>query len=147
MYHISDNHNLTKLFPRIPKNHLTETGIEDNKTPRISLSKSIGGALKGLSRNVCDEILFVYEIVNKEDVKFLDSFEIIDKVPDAYLTEELWVLDFIELNLIKAIEIEDGKFLGVYECPNGLEVENWEWYWSEIDQVRLKDYGWENIDL
>ena len=33
------------IYPRVPKNRLTESGLEDNTTPRICVSKSIIGCL------------------------------------------------------------------------------------------------------
>lgn len=140
MYHVSDDHRLTRLSPRIPKNQLTETGIEDATIPRVCLSKTIAGALKGISRNICDDLLFVYEV--EPGTPYVDSQDILQHVPDALLTQEIWSLVPVTIRYVKAIEIQDGEFLGIYQCPSGLEVENWEWQWQDVTPKQLDEYGY-----
>lgn len=141
MYHLSNDPRIPKkLYPRVPKNNLTEKGLEDGTIPRISFSKSISGALKGISQNVIHNIYFVCEITNKDSFSFLDSHEIIDKVPDAYLSEEIWVTEPVDINIVQIIEVIDGDFLGIYKCPNGLEFENWEWKWVNLELDNLERF-------
>lgn len=51
-YFVSDNDNLKKIYPRVPKNFFTKNGYEDATTKRVCLSKSINGSLSALSQNL-----------------------------------------------------------------------------------------------
>lgn len=113
MYFISTkNFNNKKLIPRIPINYFTKNNYENNSIKRISFSKSILGALAGLSSNLTNKTLYVHvpnPKPNKEDI--ITNSEIIKNkyVPDAKITKEFWVMKLVILKSIMKIKVIKAK--------------------------------------
>ena len=80
------------LTPRIPDGLLPQ---EDKYIPRISLSRSIEGSLKGTySKWRYDNIpIYIYKIYYDEKLNIIEPS--IRAVPDGYLMDELWCLSNI----------------------------------------------------
>lgn len=115
LFHLSgENLHGKYLYPRIPKNFMTAKGYEENKTPRISFSTSIAGALTGLSANIKGQVFFVHEPQSYKGITFVTTEELIRHgyVPDAHLTNEVWVLNPVKLKLVSVIRV-----LGVEPTP------------------------------
>lgn len=131
LYHLSEeNLDGVTLIPRIPDNFMTRKGYEDNKTKRISFSKSINGALMGISSNLTGKIFYVHEPVNNTRLKIKEITD--DDVPDASITGEVWVLNRTKLKHVKTIKVTDSKSSPVrYKYGE---------FWADI-------YKWEYIDL
>lgn len=141
LYHISEEDlNGQILQPRIPDNFLTKQGYEDNKTPRISLCKSVNGCLTAISANLKNKVFNVYLI--DESYAIPNIKEITNnEVPDQSLTEEVWVLNPIKLKYGFKIRV-----LGAY--PKSLKykygkdwAETYRWKYNVIDDsdVMTKD--------
>lgn len=101
LYHVSKGGGYVKEFvTRIPKNRVYG---EDAETPRICLSSSIAGALSAVEwggfqlEEIEEEVITVYE-VNAEDIRVeniltAEELYITDKVRDAGITGEYWVVN------------------------------------------------------
>ena len=102
-----------KINPRIPNNFFTKNGYEDNKTKRICFSTSIDKCLMGLSKNLTDTYLFVYKIdLEKSNITEKDIYKpSIKQVPDANITDEVWILKSIYIKHEGKIHVikDDGK--------------------------------------
>ena len=85
IYHLSESNLDGKILkPRIPDNFMTRNGYEENKTPRISFSTSIDGALTGISGNLKDKEFYIHQIdtsYSKPNIRKISNKE----VPDQYL--------------------------------------------------------------
>lgn len=82
------------MVPRVPNSYLA---CEDSYIPRISLSRSIEGALKG-TRSKWDyhftkKSMYIYKIFYDETLKVVEPT--MRAVPDGYLIDELWCLSEI----------------------------------------------------
>ena len=110
LYHISEDVMFNKkLYPRIPDNHMTKIGAEENKTPRVCFSESIDGALIALGQNLRGKRLYVY-VADLKGQRVVTNREIVDKgfVPDAKITGETWVLDPVRIKLITSIVVHEA---------------------------------------
>lgn len=94
-YFISETSDLTKLDPRVPSNFFTKNGYEDSTTPRVCFAPSIDKCLAGLSQNLSGKTYTVYEL--KDPDKHAVFQPNTKAVPDADITNELWVCDSVEL--------------------------------------------------
>ena len=124
LYHLSDR-DLTgvTLYPRVPKNTLTEQGYEDGKTPRVSLSETIDGSLIGLSQALHGKKLFVHEVVNDVKTKKPNMRE----VPDVMHTKEIWALEPVSLRKVREIQVYD-------DGSDALEY--------QLGEQTAQTYGW-----
>lgn len=91
---------IVTLKPRVP----TSVSVgEDKVTPRISLSWSIVGAIKGITRiKIEDKPYFVYQLTNEPELYEPDDTE----VPDVMETDEIWALSPVELKRVLEIKID-----------------------------------------
>lgn len=106
MYHLSfENLDGKILQPRIPDNYLTAVGYEENTIQRVCFSETISGALMSMHRCLTDKILYVHKPLRTS--KTITNEEIINKqyVPDAVYSKEIWVLEEVELEVIKKIRV------------------------------------------
>lgn len=141
MYHISKDSNLhgVTLSPRIPHNFFTENGWEDNATKRVCFSETIDGALSALNQNLDNEILYVYEPATLENIRTKPNNEVVDFVPDAHLTKEIWVLEDVELRFVKTITVLDCQSPTFYEYEEGKKGEFWVWQWEAIIDTLIEE--------
>ncbi|MCM1532565.1 MAG: GNAT family N-acetyltransferase [Ruminococcus flavefaciens] len=95
------------IEPDVPENFMTKNGFEDNTTPRICFSTSIGKALRALSMDLTGSKLYVYTPVQTGDRK--PKFKVItptkEQVPDVEITEERWICQPIWLDKVAKIEV------------------------------------------
>ena len=130
LYHISEKNLDNKiLYPRIPNNYMTKNGYEDNKTPRVSFSKSIDGCLIALSANIKGKEFYIYEpIDNNVKIKSITN----NDVPDANLTDEVWILEPVKIKVtgkIKVLDSIDEPL--IYKYGNN-EASLYKWKWKSI---------------
>jgi murein DD-endopeptidase MepM/ murein hydrolase activator NlpD/calcineurin-like phosphoesterase family protein/uridine kinase len=108
LFHISQ-HNLDNktLNPSIPNNYMTKNNYEDNKTARVSFFTSIDGCLRGISQKCKDIEFYVHIPIIDKDTKIK---HITNKdVPDASITEEVWITTPVKVKCIGLIKIIDDK--------------------------------------
>lgn len=103
-YYFISNRRLREeiLYPRIPRNRLTESGREDNKTPRICVSKSIIGCLQSTSTYETRKILYLYSC-EVEDKFVIQPTE--RQVSDAKFTGEEWIISPAKFSLETILHI------------------------------------------
>lgn len=142
LYHISAIElDIDKLIhPRIPKNHYTERGYEDNKIKRISVSDTLDGAVSAVPLKG-EHDFHVYR-VKSDKYKTVETRALVNKklVPDAQYTNEIWIttpVKFEKIGLIKP-KIPKRKGLG-YDRPiiytygrdeKGKKLTGEIWYWD-----------------
>lgn len=120
-YHISFKNNLhtNLIIPRIPQDiiesHLKDRIeiLENINIPRFCMSETLEGCLNSVSHllNLLDSYphLTFYVYANKGEVnRFYNSNYLHDNrlVFDAYATQEIWVLEPIELELLGYFNID-----------------------------------------
>lgn len=101
LYHLNDKSNLTILNPSIPKNYLSMNNFENNNIPRVSFSLSIYGALRGLSQNLDNKVLYVYVPIG--DYKVITPNK--KQVPDVMFTQERWIPHPVNVKMIGKIQV------------------------------------------
>lgn len=113
------------LEPRIPNNFLTFNDYENNTIDRVCMSTSINGCLKALSRNLDEEVLYVYVPIDLSKIYMPDT----DYVPDVDLTDEVWSLEETELRVKYKIKVHDnGKKGEKYKYGNKVgELYSWDY--------------------
>jgi hypothetical protein len=137
LYHLSeDDLDGTVLRPRIPDNYMTQNKYEDNTTKRASFSPTIDGALIGMSDDLKGKVFYIHEPVSYEQLKLIDNATIVKKklVPDAHLTEEVWVLSPVKLQrtgMIRVIKAEDNPLKYRY---GNKQAETYRWIYSKVDE-------------
>ncbi len=132
LYHISEkNLNNEILYPRIPSNYMAKNGYEDNKIPRISFSKSIDGCLMALSANIKGKEFYIHMPID-DNIKIKNITK--NEVPDANLTDEVWVLGPVKIKVIGKL-----KVINVINKPLTYEYGN--------NKAKLYKWKWEMIPL
>lgn len=119
------------LKPRVPKNYLTESGYEDNETPRICFTDDPGKCLTALSQNVSGKTFHVYE---PDDSAKQNLYKPNSKaVPDQKITNEMWVTEPTTIHKVGTIFCigDDGKDGMRYTYGNGKSAElyGWKYVW------------------
>lgn len=130
LYHVAeDKVESKKLSPRVPSNYMVENGFEDGETPRICFATTIADALVAMSRDLAGKILHVYEVeVDPESKYFYSSDELIDKVPDVLVTNEVWWCQDIEVPYTHSIKVIDAKSKPLrYIYGDGKEASLYAW--------------------
>jgi hypothetical protein len=129
LYHLSKiNLDNQIVVPSIPTNYFTKHNFENNTTPRISFSPSIDGCLIGLSQNVMGLTFFVHE---PDSYDLLERFKVsIAEVPDAELTQEVWLVDAIKVRKIAKIRVLEAiePALPFYYNQTAAECYAWTWH-------------------
>lgn len=127
LYHLSqENHDGETFIPRIPTYDDPEWNSkgEDSKTPRISFSKSIKGALKGVPMRHIRRVWDVHVPVNIDPNAIHEPTE--NEVYDVGRSQEVWYtkpvkLKFKERIFVKNINTGDFEVLNPsYEPPYSL---------------------------
>ena len=123
------------MYPGVPKNILTRSGYEDNKTPRISLFPSVNSGVMNLGRsgkNLKGSTLYVYRPVGGKPESLMKPD--ISQSPGSQITNELWYL--ASMRFKKIAEIKVGKKIlpgHVYHYgPRSTIDYIYEWDWEEI---------------
>lgn len=116
----------TTLEPRIPDNFLVRNGYEDNTTERISVCKSIDDCLTAMSRNLKNKDFYVYKLKNTDIKKKTPS---VKEVPDSSITNEVWLLEPSEFELVGKIRVTGtkGDCLSYTYGDNTAELYRWKW--------------------
>ena len=142
-YHVSEvDLDGKTVVPSIPRHWLVSRGYENGDIERISCAPTIDQCLVGLCRNLKGKTLYVHEPVT-DDFVFLSNDTIREKeyVPDASMTEEMWILQPVEMQKVMTIYVEQAysdPFL--YEVgPEKKEIENYQWHWKCIKQEKRKN--------
>jgi hypothetical protein len=147
MYHVSKIKLKDKMLtPKIPVNFLTSNGFEDKTVARISFSPSISLCLMAMARCIKGETFYVYEIEEWQEYSFISNKEIVEKgyVPDASITEEMWIVTPIKVKLVKKIKVTNASeetFKYMYDIKNKREAELYKWNWEEVKKVKNKKAG------
>lgn len=132
LYHVSSQKkSKLRLEPRIPKNFFTENGAENSTIPRVCLSDSVKGCLRGISMNLDGKTLHVYEANSNKDIHVPS----IKEVPDSKITGEVWSLSPIDLKFKKTISVyqSDKSFKFKYKIgEKSHTAELWDWNYKEI---------------
>lgn len=135
LYHLSSEKTKVKrLSPRVPSNYFTKNGYEDNKTERVCFSNSINGALMALSRNLKNEILYVYIPLNIDKKIIRNNQFVSRRVPDAKITGEVWVLEPVNCICIGSIQVikdKGNEGIKFRFGNNEAELYEWDWKWKE----------------
>lgn len=126
------------LYPRIPKNFMTDNGYEDNHTKRVCFSTSIDGCLRALSKKP-DPILYVHQPDGEYEIYKPSK----DEVPDVFITNEVWITESVKLKCIGSIRIVgdkgDSGFKYTYGNNHTAELYDWEWEWiNRIHEINLQ---------
>lgn len=91
LYHVSvDRHYGDIFIPRVPENRAIG---EDETTPRICVSTSIQGGIRGACLDAYDCFVFIYKPVECGEGLISDNIFVpdADEVPDVYQTKEKWI--------------------------------------------------------
>lgn len=119
----------TTLEPRIPDNFLVRNGYEDNTTERISVCKSIDDCLTAMSRNLKNKDFYVYKLKNTNIKKKTPS---VKEVPDSSITNEVWLLEPSEFELVGKIHVTGTKGDGLSYTYGDNTAELYRWKWSYV---------------
>lgn len=119
----------TTLEPRIPDNFLVRNGYEDNTTERISVCKSIDDCLTAMSRNLKNKDFYVYKLKNTDIKKKTPS---VKEVPDSSITNEVWLLEPSEFELVGKIRVTGTKGDGLSYTYGDNTAELYRWKWSYV---------------
>ena len=108
LFHISiKNMHGKVLKPRIPDNEYVKWGIEDGTTPRVSVSRTVKGCVRGIGRFQVGQELIVHEV----DLSYQGDIDgnlvqpTRKQVPDCHLTGELWITIPVRLKALFKIKI------------------------------------------
>ena len=91
------------------------------------MSTSIDGCLMGLSQNLKDKNLYVYQPVGQYAI----HKPTISEVPDSKLTNEIWVLTPVSIICLGEIKVSDAGDGYTYKYGDK-EAELYEWNWKWI---------------
>lgn len=119
----------TILEPRIPDNFLVRNGYEDNTTERISVCKSIDDCLTAMSRNLKNKDFYVYKLKDTNVKKKTPS---VKEVPDSSITNEVWLLEPSEFELVGKIHVTGTKGDGLSYRYGDNTAELYRWKWSYV---------------
>lgn len=120
------------LFPRIPKNFLTENNYDDNTTPRVCFSPSIDKCLIALSQNLKGKELYVHIPEDGEVNSKYIYHPTKEEVPDCKITGEIWYKQKINIRVlgkIKVIEATDDEYTYSYGGDKEATLYGWKWEW------------------
>ena len=137
------------VHPSIPQNYFTKHGYEDNETPRVCFSTSIGGCLTALSRNLTDEILYVH--VPEELPPGCTIYHpTTAQVPDCKLTGEVWLDKPCKLSCIGKIKCHPTRGVGKkfrYGDGQIATLYSWMFEWLERYEQKKKKPTNESVEL
>ena len=120
LYHLSqENHDGETFTPKIPTYDDPEWNDkgEDSRTPRVSFSKSIKGALKGVPMRHIRRVWDVHVPVDMDPSAIYEPTE--DEVYDVGRSKEVWYLKPVKLKFKERIFVRDIH-TGDFEVMNPL---------------------------
>lgn len=122
-----------KLKPRIPSNYLTDNGYADKRTPRISFSTSVSGALSMLIGDIRGKEFHVYTIPREHvNEVFIPT---LDQVPDRAITDEIWMLKPTKLIYYGKLKVGKSKGQPIpYVYGGNKKGHIYKWNYSWIDR-------------
>ena len=101
LYHLSVDRFRDKVFsPRIPKNRVQ---FENGSIPRICVSTSVRGCLKGLGIDGMTVQAFLYTPVEYNGNKIYKPT--VDEVPDVVETREKWITCPVKMKYLGVVEV------------------------------------------
>lgn len=121
------------LEPRIPDNFFTKNGYEDAKTKRVCFAPTVDQCLMGLSQNLEGKEFFVYSPVEEidEDTIYMPAT---DEVPDAEITNEIWITSPVQIKKVGKIKVLKDSGLDGHQFTYGdqtAELYDWDYIWLE----------------
>ena len=117
------------LEPRVPDNFLVRNGYEDKTTERISVCKSIDDCLAAMSRSLKNKDFYVYKLKDTNVKKKTPS---VKELPDVSITNEVWLLEPSEFELVGKIHITGTKSDGLSYTYGDNTAELYRWKWSYV---------------
>lgn len=120
------------LFPRIPRNRLTENGLEEGTIARVSFAPTVDQCLMAMYGGT--DILYVYEPEMYGHLRIVENKDIVKEclVPDARLTGELWVTTPVKLKRIGVIVVEDWTLMETsFQMKDGTWADCYGWRWKQ----------------
>ena len=131
IYHISEEDQTGNIFtPRLPINFMTDNQYEDDTTPRVCFSESIDGCLVGTRYKLETNIMYVHEPANYSTL--ITKKPTIDEVPEAEISEEVWVLSPVKMRCIGKIEIMEPLGIPLQYKYGDNTGEAYKWKWKYI---------------
>ena len=132
LFHISKEDLSNKiLVPRIPTNSwFIDNGYEDNKTPRICVAKSMDNCLTAIGDDSKDMVLNVYALEKVEEELIIKKPSK-EEVPDAEVTNELWILNKARCKFLFRIKVGNAIEELNYILDNKLYT-GWKWNYEII---------------
>jgi hypothetical protein len=132
LYHVSENPDLdgTTLIPRVPDNWLIKKGFEDPNTKRVAFTTSIDGCLIALSANLKGKTLYVYQAEDSKTLKNKPNSMLIDLVPDAHITGEVWILEPVKIRFIQKIIVHEAIEPGIVMKYGNQKTKVYKWKWG-----------------
>lgn len=98
LYHVSPNHNLTELEPRITSKPMK---FENHTIKRISVANNIKNCMQAIDGGDKGQQYMVYQIIIDKNTKIVKPSK--DIVEDADETGEYWILNNVRVKPIKKI--------------------------------------------
>ena len=117
------------LEPRVPDNFLVRNGYEDKTTERISVCKSIDDCLTAMSRSLKNKDFYVYKLKDTNVKKKTPS---VKELPDVSITNEVWLLEPSEFELVGKIRVTGTKGNGLPYTYGDNTAELYRWKWSYV---------------
>lgn len=134
IYFLSEvNMDQKTLYPRIPDNFLTRNGYEDNTTPRVCFSTSIGKCLTAMSMKLTDKEFYIHCPAEDHDI-YSPS---IKEVPDVQITGEKWIKEPVKLVCVGKIRVTGparGKGMD-YTYGDGKTATLYNWSFEKLEDL------------
>jgi SPP1 gp7 family putative phage head morphogenesis protein len=93
------------LTPKVPYNYITSKGYENVKTPRVSVSETLQGALRKINSDIAGKRLYVYKVEGNPKT----YSPTLAQTPNVTLTRELWIQEDVLVKKEGEIVIVPGK--------------------------------------
>ena len=108
------------------KSHLN---LNKNNQLELSVCKSIDDCLTAMSRNLKNKDFYVYKLKNTNIKKKIPS---VKEVPDSSITNEVWLLEPSEFELVGKIRVTGTKGDGLSYTYGDNTAELYRWKWSYV---------------
>ncbi len=105
LYHLSvDRLGDEVFYPRVPNDRLE---FEDDTIPRICVSTSVRGCIKGLGMDETHHHVFLYTPVEYKGKKIKDHIfkPTVDEVPDVVKTREKWITCPVKMKYLGVVDV------------------------------------------
>ena len=120
LYHLSLNPNLTTLIPRIPKNSMTRTGLEDPVNKRVCFGQSVKGALSAVPHGQLGDVMYIY-MPTSIDKRFV-YHPTPEQVPWVSFTHEVWYTAPVSVKKVGALIIGTAILSKILHHPKDPEL-------------------------